>query len=344
MSNKEVLSIFTDFVPEIESEIKKLIDDRPHLLMYDMMRYFFGFLNEDLTPAKMYGGKRYRPGLCMMLAQMYGKCDMAIEAAAAIEIFHNFTLIHDDIEDNDEIRRGRPTVWKLWGLNHGINSGDGQNILVNIELAKLAKKEPVLGAEVLAFLSDCFLQVVEGQFLDFTLTDLSMDDEFVTRENYMEMITKKTSVLVAAATKVAGIVSGVSDDEKEKLWQYGLNLGLAFQMQDDWNSIWANDEETGKRKSGDIYEQKKTLPVLYAYEELEGDKKDRLVSLYKKNGGLDDQEVKEVIELLNGIGAKEYFEKVIVDYGNSAKDVVESLSVSDESKETLKEVVKALIK
>ncbi|MFA6422661.1 MAG: polyprenyl synthetase family protein, partial [Candidatus Buchananbacteria bacterium] len=236
----KIKELFGPYALEAETEIRRLLDEQPDFLMYKMLKYFFGFLDENLKPIQNYGGKRYRPGLCLMIAEMYGKKSEALEVAASIELYHNFTLIHDDIEDNDPLRRGRPTVWRLWGINHGINSGDALLILASKELNEISKKYPEFSVNAVSFLNEKFKEVIEGQFLDFTLTDLPLGDAFVNEKNYLMMIEKKTSVLVGASARVASIIAQAGEKEQEALWQYGLNLGLAFQMQDDLISIWAD--------------------------------------------------------------------------------------------------------
>ena len=339
----KIKKLFGPYNAEVEEEIKRLLTEQPDFLMYDMMRYFFGFLDEGLKPVEIYGGKRFRPGLCLMIAEMYGHRSEALEAATAIEIFHNFTLIHDDIEDNDCLRRGRPTVWKLWGVNHGINTGDGQLMLVNLELAKMAQRNLESFPIILEFLNKKFLEVIEGQFLDFTLAELPLNDEFVTENNYLMMIQKKTSVLVGAAASVAGIIARVGREEQEVLWRFGLNLGLAFQVQDDLISIWSNAEQTGKIEVNDLYEKKKTLPILRLYDRLQGDEKKKLLEIYQQSNRLSEAEVGEIINWLNREDAYDYTKTKMNSYIDKAKEAITGLLVKEQDRIKLLEVVEALL-
>jgi len=369
-TSDKIKSLFGPYNNEVEQEIKGLLSEQPDFLMYKMMSYFFGFLDEDLKPVATYGGKRFRPGLCLMLSEMYGKRQEALEAATAIEIFHNFTLIHDDIEDNDPLRRGRLTVWKIWGISHGINSGDGQLVLANIELSKVIKRDAAVFSALHVFLNKIFLEVVEGQFWDFTLADLPLGDRFVSEENYLMMIRKKTSVLVGAAAKAAGIISGAGVEEQEALWEYGVNLGLAFQLQDDLLSIWSDleqknktpenytyerketlpalklydtSEQTGKIKANDIYEKKKTLPILRLYEAINQANKIELMQIYGQKKRLSDEEVSKIINWLNGSDAYEYTRNKLQYYKNRTIESVEKLSVNADNKKKLIEVIDALL-
>ena len=168
---ENVLKIFEKYTPLVDGEIKRLISGQEKYEMYDMLSYFFGYLNEDLKPEEGYGGKRFRPGITLLISDFYGTAAKALCPACAVEIFHNFTLIHDDIEDNDPIRRGRPTVWKKWGVAHAINAGDAQLVLALTEVLNDTKLSADKKAKIMSFLNEIYVKVMEGQFLDFTLAE-----------------------------------------------------------------------------------------------------------------------------------------------------------------------------
>lgn len=340
---KEVLKIFEKYSPRIDKELKELLNSQENYGMYDMMHYFFGYKNEEFKQIKIYGGKRYRSGLCMLIADLYGSADKALEVAAAVELFHNFTLIHDDIEDMDPMRRGRPTVWKLWGINHGINTGDAQLLLTNLELIKVAEKYPKVGVRVQRFLNKKYLEVLEGQFLDFTLTDLHLGNPFVTQDNYLKMIQKKTSVLVGTATKGAGMVLDLPKKEVDLLWKFGLNLGLAYQVCDDMVSIWGSPKITGKLAANDLYEKKKTLPVLYAFNQLKKSQQQKFKNTYNQKVRLGEPKVKEIMKILNDSGAYDYSWEKVCYYADRAKGSVKQLSIPTEKKKILFSVIEALL-
>lgn len=340
---KEVLSIFEPYAALIENEIRSVLDAEPRLPMYDMMRYFFGFVDERGNAIRVYGGKRFRSGLCMLIADFFGKKEEMIKIAAAIEVFHNFTLIHDDIEDRDEYRRDRPTVWKLWGINHGINTGDGQLIIAHKILANVVEIYPSLGSKVQHFLESKFLEVIEGQFLDFTLTDMDIRDSHVNETLYHDMIAKKTVALVGASTAVAGIIAGTSPEVQNALWRYGSELGISYQLCDDVVSIWGDPRMTGKTAHNDIQERKKTLPFLFLKKMLSGDAKDEFFDLYQKQGKLSAEEIQKVIQLLNESGAYEYSWQEIKKHTEAAKQACDLIPISKEGKSILKQVVDALL-
>lgn len=340
---KEVLRIFEPYAALIENEIRSVLDAEPRLPMYGMMRYFFGFADSEGNPLRVYGGKRFRSGLCMLIADFLGKKNEALEVAAAIEIFHNFTLIHDDIEDRDQYRRGRPTVWKLWGINHGINSGDGQLILAHKTLTKAVVKYPSFGLETQQFLESKFLEVIEGQFLDFTLTDLDIGDSRVDEALYCDMIAKKTVALVGASTAVVGIIAGVSKEAEGALWNYGSELGMSYQLCDDIVSIWGDPSMTGKTAHNDIRERKKTLPLLFLKTSLSGSAKDEFFNLYQKEGELSEEEIQSILQLLNENGAYDYAWKEVQKHAEAAKRACDGIPISQEGKDILIAVVDALL-
>jgi geranylgeranyl pyrophosphate synthase len=338
----EVLSIFENYTSKVDQEIETLLKSQKNLKMYDMMSYFFGYKDEELKDVKSYAGKRFRSGLCLILAHMYEVSEKALEVASAIEVFHNFTLIHDDIEDNDPLRRGRPTVWKLWGLNHGINTGDAQLILANLELIKGISKNN-LNPEIQTFLNEKFLEVIEGQFMDFTLTDLSISDKLVTVDNYLEMIKNKSSVLIGAATKAAGLVAALSEKEIESLWNYGLNLGFAYQICDDIVSIWGEPNMTGKISYNDIREKKKTLPILHMYNSLDDEKKAKFKTIYDKYENLTEDEIEYVKQLLDETNSYDYAWSVLEEHCKISAAAINSLTLAKEHKDKLIEINKALL-
>jgi len=339
----EVLNIFEKYTPRIDGEIKTLLAEQKGLLMYDMMSYFFGYLDEDLKETSKYGGKRFRSGICMLLADLYGNVDEALEVASSIEIFHNFTLIHDDIADGDLVRRGRATVWNKWGINHGINTGDAQLLLSTIELNKYITRNVTLGTRISEFIAKGYLKVAEGQFLDFRFSDLPLGSDELSEANTMEMIGKKSGILVGIPAKCAGLLTGQSDQECELLYEYGFNLGLAYQLADDLMSIWGNIEQSGKDELMDLYDKKKTLPIIYLYNYLEGEDKERLVELYSKTEKLTAEEVSYVKALLDQAGAEKYLLAKALENVSIVESSIEKLSLAPEHKELLNTITRALL-
>jgi geranylgeranyl diphosphate synthase type I len=303
---------------------------------YHMLEYFLGFRNEKLVSIATGRGKRFRAALCLYLADCYGARDKAKQIALAIELFHNFTLIHDDIADGDEVRRGKPTLWKRFGFRHALNAGDIQLILAleaSVFVAKAGSMESV------AALLKSFREVCEGQYLDFEFTDKAIAR--VSEEEYMHMIYKKAGVLLGVSAETAGIVADCSKIECSNLKKFGDTLGVAYQMADDFRSIWATQEKTGKDIHSDIRERKRTLPLILAYRGLSAKDKRLVSEMYAVNRALSKEEVEMMLALIAKTSAKEEVLKRIEAQKKIAKNTIEKLSLSGKAKRVLGEIVDA---
>lgn len=341
MSNTKVL--LSSYTAEIDEDLRTSIPAQEGLSLYQHLEYFLGFRDENLHEVSGYGGKRFRSAICLMLGDWYGSKEAALPVATSIELFHNFTLIHDDIVDEDESRRGRPTVWKLFGTDHAINDGDAQLVIALQHILRSPALSDGEKTELQSFLLGQYLRVIEGQYMDFSLTRSALGDEFVTKEHYLSMITRKTADLVAAATKGAGAAAGVDASEQEMLFELGETLGVAYQMYDDMVSIWGTAAETGKQEQGDLYEKKKSLPVLHAYEMLEEDQQERLMALYNKEKKPTKKEVAEMVALLHEADAHTYMKEEIMVRKVAAKALILKLSLSDDQKVVLRDIVADLL-
>jgi geranylgeranyl diphosphate synthase type I len=312
----------------------------PDARMYNMLRYFFGYVDESFTPMPRLSGKRFRSSLCLALADAYKGRKQVFDAAIAIELFHNFTLIHDDVEDRDEMRRGKPTVWKLWGVNDAINSGDAQHLLVTERVVRAALM-PKVGAKLAKALTDAFIEVIEGQHLDFQLAVVPIGSREVNEERYIIMTQKKTGALVRIAAESAGIAAGKDSKELSTLRRFGESLGLAFQIADDYRSVWST--KTGKDLYSDIREHKRTLPFLYAYAQLKGTKKARLKELYSLPEQLTEAEIHEVHEILDATDARVYVLERTERYIDQARKAAQKLSVPPATKAFLLGLIDLLV-
>ena len=209
------------------------------------------------------GGKRVRPTLALMACRLYGgKEEEVLPAALALEVFHNFTLLHDDVMDKADTRRGRETVWKKWNANTAILSGDEMLIEAYKLLAELPEKHI---ATVLPVFNKMASEICEGQQLDMDFESRSLRE--VTISEYMEMIRLKTSVLLATALQIGAMIAGADERQQQALYEYGIHLGLAFQIQDDLLDCFGDAATFGKPIGGDIVEGKKTFMLLTAYKE-----------------------------------------------------------------------------
>lgn len=265
MSNGELSGFIGAWLPQIENEMRAVLNGGDEVVAphYGMMRYHLGWADADFRPETHPSGKRLRPILCLLAcAEVGGDPAQALPAAAAIEILHNFSLIHDDVEDGDETRRHRPTVWKIWGVPQAVNVGDAMFALAFAAIQRLSHRG-VAPKTVLAAL-DRFTQtciaLTEGQHLDMRFEQTPV----VTVDEYMRMIQGKTAALVGASVAIGARVGGASQNQETDLLQFGQAVGLAFQIQDDILGIWGDPNVTGKSAGNDILRRKKSLPILQA--------------------------------------------------------------------------------
>jgi geranylgeranyl diphosphate synthase type I len=255
--------------PELKKELLNVVaqgGDFGCSELLDMITYQLGWTGDGAGPKAE--GKRIRPLLVMLAAEgAGGNWRDALPAAAAVELIHNFSLIHDDIEDQGETRRGRPTIWKLWGEAQAINTGDAMFALANISMHNLNRtiSSPAAQEACSLFHSTC-LRLTQGQHLDI----LFEDREVVSLDEYWEMVSGKTAALLAFCLEVGAISAGVTPNVKNSYREFGHNLGLAFQVQDDILGIWGETDQIGKSNTGDLIEKKKTLPVIYGLEQKKG--------------------------------------------------------------------------
>jgi geranylgeranyl diphosphate synthase type I len=246
----------------VEIELKRAVEHSDSFRdsrLYEMLAYHMGW-TDDAQQAIL-RGKRIRPLLVLLVCSAAGgDWTLALPGATAVELIHNFSLIHDDIEDNSPLRRGRPTVWKKWGIPQAINTGDAMFALAHLEAVRLSNSiNPEVGLKAVELLQQTCLHLTQGQFLDLsyeTRSDLTIED-------YWPMVEGKTAALISASTQI-GALAALSDDNKTNFYKkFGYLLGLAFQVQDDYLGIWGNQALTGKSTQSDLITGKITLPVIY---------------------------------------------------------------------------------
>jgi geranylgeranyl diphosphate synthase, type I len=250
---------------QVENELKKIqtwLDDPMIIKLSAMIDYHFGW-DSDAAGGS---GKRIRPIVTLLCCHASGGIwEKALPAAAAIETIHNFSLVHDDIQDQSEIRRGRPTLWQQWGTAQSINTGDAifvlAHLLLNDNLVRVTSAEVAL--KVSRILDRACLELTFGQHLDLAFenrTSISVNE-------YKRMITGKTASLLAAACEIGAVIAESEPDPRRCFHQFGLHLGIAFQLLDDILGIWGDAEKTGKPSGDDIRHRKKSLPVVLGLNE-----------------------------------------------------------------------------
>ncbi len=277
------------------------------------------------------GGKRVRATLVLMAAKLFANnYENAISVALAFETFHNFTLIHDDIMDDADIRRGQATVHVKWDENTAILSGDAVMILAY----KFFEESPEHVIKLFSLLNTTALEVCEGQQYDIDLENANLLDSFVSEEMYIKMIELKTSVLIAACLKAGAIIGGASEEEALKLYEFGKNVGIAFQLQDDLLDSFGDVETFGKKIGGDIAENKKTYLVIKALELLPENDKQKLLDLYQQKEN-SSKKYDEVIDLYKKANVEKITEELVDTYFAQATNCIKSVSIEESKKSEL---------
>ncbi|TRW26716.1 polyprenyl synthetase family protein [Flavobacterium zepuense] len=298
---------------------------------------YFANATINKEPANLYdpvnyilslGGKRMRPVLTLMAAEIFNAdCRAALPAAVAVEIFHNFSLVHDDIMDDAPLRRGNQTVHEKWNINTGILSGDAMLILA---YQYFEQYEPATFKELAKLFSKTALEVCEGQQWDVdfeTRSDVSLPE-------YLKMIEYKTAVLVGAAMKMGAIVAGTSKENCERIYNFGLNLGIAFQLQDDYLDAFGNPETFGKQVGGDIIENKKTYLYLKALEH--NQHKNDLLQWFATQPEDNTTKIAAVKDIFIATGADELTTSAIEQYTLKAFATLDGMDIESDKKQLLR--------
>ncbi len=292
---------------DINSEIAKLNWKREPYGLYEPIEYTLAA-----------GGKRVRPQLAMIACQMFGgNEEEALPAALALEVFHNFTLLHDDVMDKADMRRGRPTVHVKWNENTAILSGDqmlieAYQLLSDVPSDKLPK--------VLRLFNKMATEICEGQQYDVDFESM----EHVTKDEYLMMIRLKTSVLLATALQIGAYIADADEQAQEALYQFGINIGLAFQIQDDILDVWGDPKTFGKAVGGDISCNKKTFVYLEAMRRL-GDEAKNLELWYSQVLEDNTEKIAAVKAIFEQLGVREACEAVVEDYTQKALTILDTL-------------------
>lgn len=310
------MQVLNHYSQKIENELIQIQFPHSPSNLYDPLRYFL-----------VLGGKRMRPILTLMSAEAFGSSiTEAMPAALSIELFHNFSLIHDDIMDQAPIRRGKETVHTKWNENVAILSGD---VLLVKAYQMLARQKPDVLPDLLNLFNRTAIEVCEGQQLD-------MDFESrinVSISEYIEMIRLKTSVLLGCALEMGAIIAGSPPAEREFIYDFGQQIGIAFQIQDDILDLYADPKKFGKQVGGDIISNKKTLLLLKAFELANKDQQEELNDLLKETDF--DQKIASARVLFDRLGAREACKEIMNQHYTNAKNALKAIAIPDTKKEPL---------
>ena len=310
--------------PHVVREMRDIVGDDPAPL-YSWMRYHLGWEDTQGHPAETSPGKLLRPAALLLAAEaLGGEIEQALPAAAAVQLVHDFSLLHDDIEDVSETRRGRATLWTITGIAQAINAGDGMYTLSRLALLRLRDRglDAQRTLEVITELEHACLRLIEGQQLDISFEDRST----VSHDEYLAMIEGKTAALLAACFAMGAQVAGAPEDSVDAMREFGRQVGLAFQAADDLLGIWGDPAVTGKPVGDDLISRKQTYPVIAAIESGEAP---ALASAYRDHpdAAIDIAALADEIE---AAGARAATERLAADQVEAAMSALTPLSLGDD--------------
>ncbi len=341
-----------EYLKAIEQELRSVVQTCPsprstplNADLRNIFQYHLGWTDSDGRAVTSGSGKRLRPLICLLSCEAvsgnpakdkgYGWQD-ALPAAAAIELIHNFSLIHDDIQDNSVQRRGRPTVWKVWGTAQGINGGDAMFVLAHLALDRLYDHlPPPACADVHRMMDVATLALTQGQFLDLCFE--SRDD--VTVDDYLKMVQGKTAALIAAAAQIGARIATDNPRVVDAFADYGLNVGIAFQIADDILGIWGDPAVTGKSAGDDILARKKSLPLLAA---ARLDPSGEMNELFRKKAA-SSVDVDRIYAHLNRVNARGFAEAEANKYVNQALAALAGTGLSNAALDRLRKLAQGAV-
>jgi geranylgeranyl diphosphate synthase type I len=335
--------MFAEYLPRIEAEMRDVLAAPSQAVArnYEVIQYHMGWRDEELRPlGAASGGKRIRPMLCLLAcAAVGGDPETAIPAAAGLELLHNFSLLHDDIEDNSDTRRHRPTAWTIFGLPLALNAGDSMFGLAHLAFQRLPGRgvAPATALAALGIFDEMCRSLTDGQYLDMSF-ETRLD---VTVDEYFAMIDGKTAALLAASPAIGALIGGAMPQVTGAYRRFGRALGLAFQLQDDVLGIWGDESETGKSAASDILTRKKSLPVVYALaDEWVGGELRRLY----EGPAFTAEDVPTVLALLDKARAREYTEARAADALAEARHALVTVTPARaDMQDVLSELLSSLI-
>ena len=328
-----VPSIFERRRIDLEAELRKVL--KPfNGQIYDMLRYHLGWVDEKGRTENSNSGKALRPSLCLFSCTAAGgDWKQALPAAAALELVHNFSLIHDDIQDRDTERRHRKTVWSIWGESQGINAGDAMAFVSQVSLANLWQTglDPQRIRSAYALLNEATLEMIEGQALDLTFERRGE----ISVEEYLDMISKKTGALLRCSLEM-GAAIGTSDTKAVAAFRKaGEKLGLSFQIRDDILGIWGDEKVTGKPMRSDIYRKKKSMPVVMTINSQYGNE---LKAIYAKDR-LAGSEVDAILQIMETSKARKNCEEWLSKACGEASDAIASVKMETPMQKDFEDVI-----
>ena len=331
---------FSRFTPEIDDALRRSLDADSGGA-YQMLRYAMGWCDAQGRPVDAPVGKMLRPALCLFACEAAGgHPSSAVPAAAALELIHNFSLIHDDIQDRDEVRRHRPTLWAIWGEPKALVAGNTMRVTADLSLWDLFEHGHTDASvlRVADLLTTAYLDMTEGQYMDLEFEgrpDIGLND-------YFEMISRKTGALIRCSMSIGAVIGSGDAAVVDTFENCGRSLGLLFQIRDDMLGVWGKAETTGKALGADIRRKKNSLPVVYAMSEAGGAGRGLLHEVYGKPEVTDD-DVEAVLGVMEDAGARRYCESLAMEHRDQALEPLRPLELSPSAYNGLEELTSFLV-
>ena len=333
-------AILDRYKGEVERALGEVLslDDRD---LQTMLRYHLGWVDEHGLPLSLSQGKGLRSSLCMFACEAVGGLSShALSAAVAVELIHNFSLIHDDIQDGDLERRHRPTLWAVWGRPRALQAGNVMRVLADMGTQQLAQNRvaPAVAVACGQVLTDACLEMIEGQYLDLDFegrTDIETSA-------YLEMISRKTGALIRCSMQLGALTGKGDASTVHALATFGQYLGAVFQIRDDYLGMWGYEEETGKAAANDLRKKKNSLPLVYALQQAGTMEREQLQSIYAKER-VEDRDVASTLALLADLGTSEYVQSLAQDQAARAFQAIEGIELVPGAREELEELVDFLL-
>lgn len=337
-------------VPKILSRYRETIDsglrstlDKGDLPLLGMLRYHMGWVDDEFRPVSAVAGKAVRPTLCLFACEAAGgDWHLALPAAISLELIHNFSLIHDDIQDGDTQRHHRPTLWFRWGHSHGLNAGSALHMLANqaLDNADTVGLSPEAILRSTGTLTKACLEMIEGQTLDMAFESRPR----VSTAEYLIMIEKKTGALLQGSLSAGAGIASMDPLLLTEMGRFGHALGRLFQVRDDMLGVWGDATETGKPAASDLHRRKKSLPVVYTLEHAGKDESaQRFTALYRTRESLSEADVSILLAVMEHVGARHFCQHLAEEEAAKARAALAAMPIAPWAKEQAADLVTFLL-
>ena len=335
----ELPGMFTEYRADIGNALRNALGNEDPV--YNLLRYYMGWVDTEGNATTGTEGKYLRPTLCLFSCEAVGgDRERAMPAAAAMELIHNFSLIHDDIQDRDETRHHRKTLWAIWGIPKALVAGNVLRIVADSTLDDLqsvgvpsSRALPVVGQ-----LTQAYLEMIEGQYLDISFEGQSE----VGLKQYLDMIARKTGALIRCSFTMGALIGSQNIGDADAFRESGRALGFLFQVRDDILGIWGDEESTGKPVGADIRRKKNAFPAVYAMSQAQGEDKRHLLGIYRKRE-LSDADVEDVLHIMDALNVREHAHTLAVEEAEVAIEALAAVEMDHSARREYENLLEFLL-